>query len=200
MAYVKIGKAAKILGVTPHTLRKWEKEGQLVPERRSSGGTRFYNEDQLIPHKVVSKPTLAYARVSSYDQKEDLKRQIEMLTQYCVANGWDYRVIDDLGSGLNYKKKGLKEVISLIINEEVSRIVVTHKDRLLRFGSELVFMICENKGIDVEIINKGEELSFEEELAQDVLEIITVFSAKLYGSRSKKHKEVMETMRNVVST
>jgi putative resolvase len=119
--------------------------------------------------------------VSSHDQKEDLIRQEQLLTQYCAAKGWHHEIISDLGSGLNYRKKGLKRLIDLILTSKISRLVLTHKDRLLRFGSELIFTLCEIKEIEVVLINHGNLSSFEEELTKDVLEIITVFSARLYG-------------------
>jgi len=93
------------------------------------------------------------------------------------------QVIQDLGSGMNYQKKGLKALIQLILERKISRLVLAHKDRLLRFGAELIFAICEAKQIEFVLINKGDEIFFEEELARDVLEIITVFAARLYGSR-----------------
>jgi len=197
---VKIGKAANIVGVTPETLRKWDKDGELLPDRRSKGGTRFYDRDHLLQRKKENMITIAYARVSSHDQKSDLVRQVELLQSYCTAHGWIHEIIQDLGSGLNYNKKGLKRLLDMILDKSIERVVVNHKDCLLRFGAELIFQMCEKQGIEVVVINTGEELSFEQELAQDILEIITVFSAKLHGSRSKKHKEVMEAVRNAVST
>ena len=101
-------------------------------------------------------------------------------------------MIADLGSGMNYPKKGLKRLLNNIIEGEVGRLVLTHKDRLLRFGAELVFSICEAKEVEVVILNQGEDTSFEEDLAKDVLEIITVFSARLYGSRSRKNQKLLE--------
>lgn len=98
---------------------------------------------------------------------------------------------------MNYNKKGLKKLLSKILNGEISRLVLTHKDRLLRFGAELIFALCETKEIEVVLINKGDEPSFEEELASDVLEIITVFSARLYGSRSRKNKKLIENLEKV---
>lgn len=96
---------------------------------------------------------------------------------------------------MNYHKKGLKQLLDGILNDEIGRLVLTHKDRLLRFGSELIFALCEARNVEVIIINQGENLSFEEELAQDVLEIITVLSARLYGSRSKKNKKLLEAVK-----
>jgi putative resolvase len=185
--FIKIGEAAKILGISIQTLRRWEASGDLCPSYISPGKTRYYAIDSLIDKKIVEdKLTAAYARVSSHDQKDDLVRQVEALSIYCIKQGWNYQVIQDLGSGMNYRKKGLKQLINLILQKKLSRLVLTHKDRLLRFGAELIFALCEEQQIEVVIINKGDEISFEEELAQDVLEIITVFSARLYGSRSKK--------------
>ena len=101
---------------------------------------------------------------------------------------------------MNYYKKGLTKLLNLVLEGQVKRLVLTHKDRLLRFGAELVFSICEAKGVEVIIINKGDENSkFEEELAKDVLEIITVFSARLYGARSKKNKKLLDDMNRVVA-
>lgn len=197
--FIKIGEAAKILGVSIQSLRRWEEAGYLMPSRKTKGNTRYYNLDQLLAkEKIESDLTAAYARVSSHDQKEDLKRQAEVLSAYCTKQGWNFQVIQDLGSGMNYQKKGLKALIQLILERKISRLVLTHKDRLLRFGAELIFALCEAKQIEVILINKGDEVSFEEELAQDVLEIITVFSARLYGSRSKKNKKLIEAAKVLV--
>lgn len=119
---------------------------------------------------------------------------------YCAKAGFNYEVIQDLGSGMNYYKKGLTRLLNLILDGQVKRLVLTHKDRLLRFGAELVFAICEAKEVEVIIINKGDEnIKFEEELAKDILEIITVFSARLYGSRSKKNKKLLDDMQGVIN-
>ena len=191
--YIKIGEAAKLLGVTPQTVRRWEREGAVLPVRRSEGGTRYYDLNQLLGLKELEADlTVAYARVSSRDQKEDLKRQVERLELYCTAKGWTYEVIQDLGSGVNYRKKGLKRLLEKILNRQVKRVVLTHKDRLLRMGAELVFALCEARNVEVVMINRGEEPSFEEELVQDVLEIITVFSARMYGARSHKNRRLVE--------
>lgn len=120
---------------------------------------------------------------------------------YCAKHGYKYEVIQDIGSGMNYYKKGLTKLIDLILDNQVQRLILTHKDRLLRFGAELVFSICEAKNVEVIIINQGDETpSFEEELAKDVLEIITIFSARLYGSRSKKNKKLISDLEKVVGT
>ena len=195
---IRIGAAARLLGVTPQTLRQWETTGHLVPVRKGAGGTRYYSASQLLGHQTDDLPTVCYARVSSYDQKADLERQAALLETYCAAHGWSFLVIRDLGSGMNYRKKGLHQLLEMILERRMQRLVLTHKDRLLRFGAELVFTLCELRGIEVVVIHQGEQPSFEEELAQDVLEIITVFSARLYGSRSRKHRKLLDTLAETV--
>src|SRR5690606_21428846 len=136
-----------------------------------------------------------YSRVSTPSQKNDLKRQSQLLEAYCASNSWSFELIEDLGSGINFNKKGLTKLINLILNDNIERLVLTNKDRLLRFGSELIFAICEYKNIEVILINKSDnEISFEEELTKDVLEIITVFSARLYGKRSYKTKKMIKSI------
>jgi putative resolvase len=198
---IAIGEAAKILGVSITTLRRWEKEGKIISERTSLGHRR-YDPSKLKPgyyHQAESvKRTLAYARVSSNDQKADLERQKQVLELYCAKQGWTFEILADLGSGMNYHKKGLRRLLQAIIEGQVGRLVISHKDRLLRFGAELVFAICEAKGVEVVILNQGEDTRFEEDLAKDVLEIITVFSARLYGSRSRKNQKLLDRMKQAV--
>jgi len=197
--FVKIGKAAQILGVSIQTLRRWESTGSLLPVKKTPGGTRYYDINNLFLIKNIdSDLTIAYARVSSHDQKKDLERQAETLASYCSAHGWQYEIIQDLGSGMNYYKKGLKRLLDMILERKIKRLVIAHKDRLLRFGSEVIFALCQARQIEVVIVNKGEESSFEEELAKDVLEIITVFSARLYGARSHKNKKLVEAARVLI--
>ena len=197
-----IGEAAKHLGVSTQTLRRWEREKRIKPAQRTPGGQRRYDISEIVHEKRQSRPeirkTIGYARVSSHDQKQDLERQREMLEMFCSAQGWSFEIISDMGSGMNYRKKGLKKLIDGILEGEIGRLVLTHKDRLLRFGAELIFSICEEKGVEVVLMNQGDEPSFEEELAQDVLEIITVFSARLYGSRSRKNKKLISDMKRAV--
>lgn len=195
---LSVSKAAQVLGVSPNTLRRWESEGRLIPEARTLGNQRRYSLRQLTTYQM-HKPnsntsTVAYARVSSKDQAKDLERQAQLLELYCSSNGWSYELIKDLGSGINYRKKGLKTLINKIVDGEIGRLVLTHKDRLLRFGAELIFALCEARGVEIVILNQSEDSTFEEDLAKDVLEIITIFSARLYGSRSHKNKKLLEKM------
>ncbi len=99
---------------------------------------------------------------------------------------------------MNYYKKGLKQLVNDILAGNIGRLVITHKDRLLRFGAELVFSLCEARQVEVVILNQGEDTTFEEDLAKDVLEIITVFSARLYGNRSRKNQKLLEGVKKAV--
>jgi putative resolvase len=195
---VNIGTAAKHLGVSQETLRRWEKSGKILVTRTPKGHRRFdLSQFSHMPRQKIDskKYTLAYARVSSHDQKDDLLRQAQVLENFCATHGWIYEIIQDLGSGLNFQKRGLKKLIQNICSGKINRLVLTHKDRLLRFGSELVFSLCEQFGIEVVIMNKSEETKFEDDLVQDILEIITVFSARLYGARSRKNQKLLQALK-----
>ena len=200
--FVGISEAAKALGVSVSTLRRWEATGKLEAAH-TAGGHRRYDLARLKPdlfraEDPESRRTVAYARVSSHDQKTDLERQKQVLELYCARQGWTFEVVADLGSGMNDHKKGLRRLLDDIVEGRIGRLVLTHKDRLLRFGAELVFALCEAKGVEVVILNQGEDTTFEEDLAKDVLEIITVFSARLYGSRSRKNQKLLEGVKRAV--
>lgn len=197
---ITISEAAERLGISPTTLRRWEASGKLIPER-TQGNQRRYRLSQIEPATHLRKQdrkTIAYARVSSYDQKDALERQKQVLELYCAQQGWTFELISDLGSGMNYYKKGLKRLLNEIMGGNVGRLVITHKDRLLRFGTELVFSLCEAKQVEIVIVNTGEDTTFEEDLATDVLEMITVFSTRLYGSRSRKNKKLLDGIKQAV--
>ena len=136
---VKIGEAARLLGTSVAQLRNWEATGELLPARKTKGGTRYYDVAAILGLSNEASPTIGYARVSSDHQKDDLIRQAELLGAYCTAKGWRHEVISDLGSGMNYRKKGLERLLEMILKRQIRRLVLLHKDRLLRFGSELVF-------------------------------------------------------------
>ena len=193
---LSIKEASEFLGVSIDTLRRWERTGKIT-SLRTEGGHRRYEKKELIKFKkddsLEHRITIAYCRVSSSDQKEDLQRQIENVSQYCIANGYQFQVISDLGSGLNYNKKGLRELMELICSNQIERIVVNYKDRLIRFGFELIEQLCSIYNVRIEVINLTEDKTYEEELVEDVLSVITVFSAKLYGSRSHKSKKIIAT-------
>ena len=196
-----IKQAANQLGVSVSTLRRWDETGVLVAQRTPKGHRR-YDLSKINPNLTRNKveqqrKTIAYARVSSHEQKSDLQRQIEMLELYCSSQGWSFKVISDLGSGRNYHKKGLKRLLDDILDNKIDRLVLTHKDRLLRFGAELVFALCEARQVEVVIINQGENLSFEEELAQDVLEIITVFQPDFMVHVVRRIKSSLKRLKRV---
>ncbi len=201
---ISIGDAAQELGISTKTLRRWADTGKIKSERSPTGQRRFFLADikRITPrdlNKLDDRITINYARVSSHDQKADLVRQAQVLEAFSSSNGWQFETIQDLGSGLNYNKKGLQKLLKRIMQGDVGRLVLTHKDRLLRFGAELVFAMCAEFETEVVIINKSnEEMTFEQELVQDMIELITVFSARLYGSRSKKNKKLIDGMTAVV--
>ncbi|MCB9062245.1 MAG: IS607 family transposase [Halobacteriovoraceae bacterium] len=194
--FISIGKASIMMGVSVTTLRRWERSSKFCCDHKTAGGHRRYSVTKIkefIGEAInnMSKKVVAYARVSSHDQKEDLQRQVDRLDKYCSIHFHSYEVINDLGSGMNYKKKGLKRLLKLILSGQLSKIILTHKDRLLRFGSELIFQICHFFGVEIEILEEKKNLSDEQILAFDVLEMITVFSARLYGKRSHQNKKVL---------
>jgi putative resolvase len=196
---VGIGRAAAELGVSRDTLRRWEAAGKVTVERTPSGHRRYdlVQIKGIIPSKSLSdRITLAYARVSTQNKK-DLKHQISMLESYCVANDWKFEIIQDIGSGMNYRKSGLRQLIQRICLGDVGRLVPTHRDRLLRFGIELIFSLCEHFGTEVVILNATSLAEFEEEIAEDVMEIITIFSARLYGSRNEKNRDIIKKLKEI---
>lgn len=198
MSLMSIGKFAKLVGVTPTTLRRMHESGELIPHHISEGGTRYYSTDQLKfftnndvgPVKLV----VGYCRVSTPSQKDDLKTQIENVKSYMYAKGYQFEIIEDVGSGINYKKKGLQTLISKICNREISKIVVLYKDRLVRFGYEMLEYLCTIHDVEIEIIDNT-EYSKEQELTDDLIQIITVFANRLYGQRSKKTKRIIDEVK-----
>ncbi len=192
MPKLSISEAAYLLGVSTDTLRRWEKEGKIT-STRTEGGHRRYDLTDILKDKEDDGLTILYARVSTRPQTKDLDRQIAVLETYAEIKGWkNCKTIKDIGSGVNYRNKGLNKLLSILVEGQVTRLVVTTKDRLLRFGAELVFSICELYGVEVVILNKDPDSSPEEELVKDVLEIITVFSAKLHSMRSRKNVKALQ--------
>lgn len=183
-----------MLGVSKETLRRWERKGKITSERTQGKHRRYKKEtiDRLLNKEIIrERMTVGYARVSTNEQKEDLKRQIQLIENYCSSHGYKFDIISDIGSGLNYNKKGIKQLIELIESDSIDRLVISYKDRLLRFGSEILFQMCDYHNVEVVIINSMDN-TFENELVDDVLSIITVYSAKLYGKRSHKNKKIIE--------
>lgn len=195
--YYSINEFSKILGVSAQTLQNWNANGKLRPHHASTNGYRYYSHEQL--NQVMNiKPnlertTIGYCRVSSNKQKDDLEQQIENMKLYLTAQGKPFEIISDIGSGINYKKKGLKELIKRISQNKVEKVVVLYKDRLLRFGFELVEYIASLYNCDIEIIDNTER-SEQQELVEDLVQIITVFSCKLQGKRANKARKLVEEL------
>ena len=193
---ISIGAAASMPGVCVNTLRAWHASGFLVPVYRTEGGHRRYDPSDVakVMHKdMAEKPrvTIAYARVSTHDQKKDLQTQVERLKIECANRGWqDVEVVKDLGSGMNYNKKGLRRLIGLLCRREIGRLVVMRQDRLLRFGAEMVFELCRLVGCEVVIIEPVDR-DPKKTIAEDVLAILTVFSARCNGLRSHSNKRAV---------
>lgn len=149
---VGIGRAAAELGVSRDTLRRWESAGKIEVERSPSGHRR-YDLAQLrglTPAKSASaRVTIAYARVSNRNQKKELNKQVSILESFCTEQNWTFEVIQDVGSGMNYRKSGLRTLIQRICQGDVGRLVLTHRDRLVRLGIELIFSLCEHFGTEI---------------------------------------------------
>ena len=196
--YYSIRAFAKILGVTPQTLRNWDKSGKLKPHHTASNGYRYYSQEQLsniTKIQGIDRITIGYCRVSSHKQKDDLVRQIENMQTYLLAQGKPFRIIQDIGSGINYHNKGLLEIIDLINDNKVEKIVVLYKDRLLRFGFELIEEFSRLHNCSVEVIDHTEKTE-QQELVEDLIQIITVFSCKLQGQRANKAKKLIQELQN----
>jgi predicted site-specific integrase-resolvase len=195
--YYSIHEFSKMIGVSAQTLRNWDNNGKLHPHHTTASGYRYYSEEQLGQVMRV-KPDheriiIGYCRVSSQKQKDDLERQIENVKTYLIAKGHPFEIISDIGSGINYKKKGLQDLIKRISQNEVEKVVVLYKDRLLRFGFELVEYIASLHNCKIEIIDHTEK-SEHRELVEDLVQIITVFSGKLQGKRANKARKLVQEL------
>jgi putative resolvase len=193
---------ANLLGITPETLRVWEREGKIKPFRTKGGHRRYDDEilrDLLLKSKPrIQKKTVLYARVSSTGQSDDLKRQISQLETFALSRGYCYEIYQDIGSGLNFSRKEFNRLVMEILSGKVDRVVLNYKDRLMRFGFELFEILCQTNNTEIVIINQTDAISFQEELTKDLIAIITTFSAKLYGARSHKNKRLMSEVKNVI--
>ena len=196
MKYYSTKKVTEILGVTAQTLRKWDKEGKLKPSYVKSNGYRYYSEESILSYTQERKTkknlnVVGYARVSSKKQSDDLERQINNLNTYISSKYDSFDIITDIGSGINYNKPGLKKLIEKINKKEVDLIIVLYKDRLLRFGFELVEYFAQLNNVKIEILDKTDK-NQDEELVEDLVQIITVFSCKIQGKRKTKTKQLID--------
>jgi putative resolvase len=177
----------KLIGRTTNTLQKWDRQGTLKAHR-SPTNRRYYTHDQYLQYRgLIAQEqgfTIVYARVSGVAQKPDLVNQFNALAVYCQQQSikvdeW----LSDIGSGLNYKRKEFNRLMEMIELGQVRRLVIAHRDRLVRFGYDYFEAFCQRHHTEIVVIN-GENLSPEQELVRDLIAIVAVFSARLHGLRS----------------
>lgn len=199
MKYYSIGKFAKLIDKTEQTLRNWDKKDILKPHHVTKSGYRYYSQQQLNYFLGIknreneNRKIIGYCRVSSNKQKDDLERQVENVKTYMYSKGYQFEIITDIGSGINYNNKGLNKLLDNVTNSEVEKIIVLYKDRLIRFGFELIENLCSKYGTSIEIIDNSDKTG-EQELVEDMVQIITVFSTRLQGERANKAKKMIKEL------
>lgn len=190
MTIYKPKEMAKKLNVTVRTLQRWDNEGKL-PAKRSPTNRRYYTDDQLMQYlgkPTDNRKTVAYARVSTYGQKDDLKDQVSFIKQYANAKGIILdEVITDVGSGLNYNRKKWNQLLYNVEQNKIKTIFITYKDRFIRFGFDWFNRFCNEHNTKIIVLNNP-DTSPDKELVDDVISIIHVFSCRLYGLRKYKNK------------
>lgn len=185
---IKTKQVLEMLNISKTKLRELERTGELVPVKKTTRSKYFLKEDVQVylgdTIKHSNKKVIVYYRVSSSSQKNELKNQLNYIENYTTSKGIKVdEYIKDIGSGINYNNPGLNKIIKMVINDEVKKIIVSHRDRLVRFGFELIENICELKNVEIEIINV-KTTSLQEELVEDLMTIVDVFSSRLYGLRN----------------
>ena len=202
MKYYSAKTVTQLLGVTAQTLRNWDKEGKLKPAYTKSNSYRYYSEEDVFSYtkerdRKKEKKIIGYVRVSSKKQEDDLIRQKENLEKYLINTKQEYEIISDIGSGINYNKPGLKKLIEKINKKEVDEIVVLYKDRLLRYGFELVEYFAKLNNVKIRVLDKINKTE-DEELVEDLVQIITEFSCKIQGKRKAKTKKIIEEIKEKI--
>ena len=183
---------SELLGVSVKTLQRWDQEGKLTAYRNPSG-RRYYTKEQYEDYMGIQKEnkvgkTVVYARVSNNGQKDDLENQVEFLKQFANARGMILDdIVTDIGSGLNYNRKKWNKLIDDCLEGNVQTIIIAHKDRFIRFGYDWFERLLKKQGTEIVVV-KNEKLSPSEELIQDLISIIHVFSCRIYGLRKYKQK------------
>ena len=186
-----ISEFGKLIGKSVVTLQRWDREGRLIAKRTPTN-RRYYTEEQLLEYRGIvstdTSKTVAYIRVSGASQKNDLKSQKEYISQFMLNRGQEIdEWVEDIGSGLNFKRKGFNQLMLNIEHGQVKVLVIAHKDRLVRFGYDWFEQFCTNHGCKILIIN-NDKLSPQQEIVQDLISIIHVFSCRVYGLRSYQKK------------
>ena len=202
MKYYSAKEVTKILGVTAQTLRNWDKQNKLKPSYTKSNGYRYYSEESILSYTQERKTkkdinVIGYARVSSKKQEDDLNRQIDNLTKYISNKYTSFEIISDIGSGINYSKPGLLKLIDKINRKEVDLIIILYKDRLLRFGFELIEYFASINNVKIEILDKIDKEE-QQELVEDLVQIITVYASKLQGRRKKNTAILLKEVNKVL--
>jgi len=191
--------AAAVLRRHVKTLQRWDRLGLLKPDRAPSG-RRLYRKSSIDlflgnASGEIQRKTVAYCRVSSQAQKPDLKNQCEAIEQFCLSSAKpNVEYIEEIGGGLNFKRKKFLDLLDEVASGEICEIIIAHKDRLARFGFDLLQHICDKNNAILTVINI-EKLSPEQEMVQDLMTIIHCFSSRLYGLRNYK-KIVKEALAN----
>jgi predicted site-specific integrase-resolvase len=190
---------AELLNVTVKTLQRWDREKTLVANRTPTN-RRYYTYDQYLQFKGIGKDAdsrkiVIYTRVSTQNQTDDLENQVDFLQQYVNAKGLIVdEIIRDYGSGLNYNRKKWNQLLNEVMENKIKMILVSHKDRFVRFGFDWFEKFCNKFNVEIVVV-KNEKLSPHEELVQDIVSILQVFSCRLYGLRKyKKQIEGDETI------
>jgi len=187
------GKFAKLINRHVRTLQNWDNLGLLKPDTYTPKGRKQYSHEQYLnfinkPISNTPKENIIYARVSSFNQKNDLKQQINYIENYCTNNQIHIdKLYTDIGSGLNYNRKNFINLVHKITSNEVNNLIIAHKDRLTRFGFELIQELAKKYNTNIIIIDKIETTP-QEEMVNDLMSIIHVFSSRLYGLRKYKNK------------
>ncbi len=184
MRYVPSREAEKILGVSQQSLRAWGDKGK-INVKRTPGGKRLYDVESFVGQASPT-GTICYCRVSSTKQRDDLERQVAYMRQRYPTHD----IITDVASGLNFKRKGLITLLERVCRREIKEVVVAHKDRLARFGFDLIKWLIEYHGGNIVVLNET-AVSPQSELVADILAILTVFSCRMHGLR-KYRQEIAE--------
>ena len=186
---------AELLGVSVKTLQRWDRDG-ILKANRTPTDRRYYTYDQYLQFKGINtvednREIVIYARVSTRNQKDDLKNQVEFLKTFCNSKGMIVsQCIEDFGSGLNYNRKKCNQLLNEVMENKIKTIVISNKDRFIRFGYDWFEKFCEKFHTSIIVVN-NETLSPNEELVQDIISILHVFSCRLYGLRKYK-KQIKE--------
>ena len=184
----RINEFSKRIGRSVETVRRWEKEGKFVAKRLPSG-QRYFDESDvraLLGGGPSKKDTVVYCRVSSAGQKDDLASQVAAMELYCRSAGISVDVwLQEIGGGMNFKRKQFLHLLDRIQRGEIQKLIIAHKDRLMRFGFDLVSHMAAQNGCEIVVMNQ-ESLSPQQEMVEDLMAIVHTFSCRLYGMRKYK--------------